>query len=107
MNGNYLIPANTKRGQLILGLFQPIDVAIFGIGLAVTLVLVMILPIENVWVAVLSISPGVVTGLLVLPVAHYHNVRQLIVEIYQYFTRRSRFVWKGWCFLDESERESK
>lgn len=106
MNGNYLIPANTKRGQLILGLFQPIDIAIFGTGLAVTMILVMILPMDITWVAVLSIMPGVITGLLVLPVANYHNVRQLLVEIYQYFTRRSRFVWRGWCFLDES-RESK
>lgn len=106
MNGNYLIPANTKKGQLILGLFMPIDIAIFGTGLVVTMILVMILPMDITWVAVLSIMPGVITGLLVLPVANYHNVRQLLVEIYQYFTRRSRFVWRGWCFLDES-RESK
>ena len=106
MNGNYLIPANTKKGQLILGLFQPIDVVIFGTGLLVTMILVMILPMDNTLIAVLAITPGIVTGLLVLPVANYHNVRQLIIEIYQYFTRRSRFVWRGWCFLDES-RESK
>ena len=103
MNQNYLIPANTKRGQLILGLFMPIDLIIFGSGLFVTLLLVMILPMDNTVMAVLSIMPGVVTGLLVLPVANYHNVRQLIIEIYQYFTKRNRFVWKGWCFLDESE----
>lgn len=107
MNQNYLIPANTKRGQLILGLFMPIDLIIFGTGLFVTLILVMILPMDITWVAILSIMPGVITGLLVLPVANYHNVRQLIIEIYQYFTKRSRFVWKGWCFIDESERESK
>ena len=107
MNQNYLIPANTKKGQLILGLFQPIDLIIFGTGLFVTLLLVMILPIQTTWVAVLAISPGIVTGLLVLPIANYHNVRQLLIEIYNYFTKRSRFVWKGWCFLDESERESK
>lgn len=103
MNGNYLIPANTKRGQLILGLFMPIDLIIFGSGLTLTLFLVMFLPMDITWVAVLAITPGIVTGLLVLPVAHYHNVRQLIVEIYKYFTQRNRFVWKGWCFLDESD----
>lgn len=101
-----MIPANTKKGQLILGLFMPIDVIIFGTGLAITLLLVMILPMSNTWVAVLAITPGVVTGLLVLPVAYYHNVRQLIVEIYKYFTQRNRFVWKGWCFLDESKSKS-
>ena len=103
MNQNYLIPANTKRGQLILGFFMPIDLILFGSGLLITLILLMIMPMDITWVAVLSIMPGVVTGLLVLPVAYYHNVRQLIVEIYQYFTRRSRYVWKGWCFVDEPE----
>ena len=103
MNGNYLIPANTKRGQLILGLFTPLDLIIFGSGLVVTLLLVMILPMDNTWVAVLAITPGLVCSALVLPVAYYHNVRQLIVEIYKYFTSRNRFVWKGWCFINESE----
>lgn len=107
MNGNYLIPANTKRGKLILGLFMPIDLILFGSGLTITLILVMILPMDIVWVAILAILPGVVTGLLVLPVAYYHNVRQLLVEIFEYLTKRNRFVWKGWCFLDESESKSK
>lgn len=107
MNGNYLIPANTKRGQLILGFFMPIDLIIFGGGLGITLLLVMILPMDITWVAVLAIMPGIISGLLVAPVAYYHNIRQLLVEIYQYFTRRNKYVWKGWCFLDESESKSK
>ena len=86
---------------------MPIDLIIFGSGLSVTLLLVMILPMDITWVAVLAITPGIVTGLLVLPVAYYHNVRQLIVEVYQYFTKRSRYVWKGWCFINESESKSK
>lgn len=107
MNGNYLIPANTKRGQLIFGIFEPIDLILFGSGIVITLILVMILPLETLPVALLAIAPGVITGLLVLPVAHYHNVRQLLMEIYLYFTQRNRFVWKGWCFLDESEDDTK
>ncbi len=103
MNNNYLIPANTKRGQLILGWFMPIDLAIFGIGITTTLILVMILPMSITWVAVLAIMPGIVSALLVTPVAYYHNIRQLLVEIYKYFTSRNRYVWKGWCFLDESD----
>ena len=104
---NYLIPANTKKGQLILRLFEPIDLIIFGSGLLTTLLLVMILPMDQTLVAVLAILPGVITGLLVLPVAYYHNVRQLIVEMFKYFTSRNRYVWKGWCILDESKDESK
>lgn len=102
-----MIPANTKRGQLILGFFMPIDLIIFGGGLGITLLLVMILPMDITWVAVLAIMPGILSGLLVAPVAYYHNIRQLLVEIYQYFTRRNKYVWKGWCFLDESESKSK
>jgi len=100
---NYLIPANTKRGQLILGLFKPIDLIILGIGLGLTLLLIMILPIDIVWFAVLAISPGLIAGFLVLPVAYYHNIRQLITEMIKFFTNRRKYVWKGWCFLDESK----
>ena len=103
MNNNYLIPANTKKGQLILGLFQPFDLILFGSGLLITMLLVMILPMDQTLIALFAIAPGVITGLLVLPVAYYHNVRQLIIEIYKYFSNRNRFVWKGWCFLDESK----
>lgn len=106
MNQNYLIPSNTKKGQLILSLFTPIDLAIFGIGLFTTIILVMVLPMSNTLVAVLAILPGIICALLVAPVAYYHNVRQLIIEIYKYFTSRNRFVWKGWCFLDEQEDKS-
>ena len=103
MNGNYLIPANTKKGSLILGLFKPIDLIIFGVGIAITLILVMLVPIGGIGIALLVISPGLVTGMLVLPVAYYHNVRQLIIEIYKYFTQRNRFEWKGWRFTNESK----
>ena len=43
MNNKYLIPANTKRSMLIFGLFKPIDVIIFTIGVVATLMLVFII----------------------------------------------------------------
>ena len=103
MNGNYLIPANTKKGQLIFGVFELIDAIMFGTGILVTLILVAILPINKLSIAMIALAPGVVTGILVLPVAYYHNVRQLLTEIYKYFTNRNKFVWKGWCFTDEQD----
>ena len=106
MDGNYLIPANTKRGRLIFGVFEPIDAIMFGTGIVVTLLLLAILPIERVSAALIALAPALVTGLLVLPVAHYHNVRQLLIEIYKYFTNRNKFLWKGWCFSNE-QGESK
>ena len=103
MRGNYLIPANTKRGKLILGLFYPIDLIIVGISITVSLILLVILPIDQVWFAVAAITPGLVGAFLVLPVAYYHNVRQLVTEMFKYLASRKRYLWKGWCFLDESE----
>ena len=103
MNDNYLIPANTKRGQLLLGLFKPIDLIILGIGMSITLILIAILPIDQTLFAVIAVAPGIFSGFLVLPVAYYHNVRQLITEMVKFFINRRRFLWKGWCFLDESK----
>ena len=105
MNDNYLIPANVKRGQYIFGLFRPIDLIIFGVGLFVTLILVAVLPMDKTWVAILAITPGLVCSLLVAPVAYYHNVLQLITEIYTFFSNRRMYVWKGWCFTDESSKQ--
>ena len=104
--GDYLIPANTKRGRLIFGVFEPIDAIMFGTGIVVSLILLAILPIEKIGPAIIALAPVLVTGLLVLPVAHYHNVRQLLIEIYKYFTSRNKFLWKGWCFSNEQD-ESK
>lgn len=103
MNGNYLIPANTKRGQLLLGLFKPIDLIILGIGMGITLVLIAVLPIDQVEFAVIAVAPGIFAGFLTIPVAYYHNIRQLVTEMILFFTNRRRFLWKGWCFLDESK----
>jgi hypothetical protein len=107
VDGNYLIPANTKRGRLIFGVFEPIDAIMFGTGIVVSLILLAILPIEQIGPALIALAPALITGLLVLPVANYHNVRQLLIEIYTYFTKRNKFIWKGWCFTDESEDTTK
>ena len=68
----------------------------------------VILPIDQVWFAVAAVMPSLIAGFLVLPVAYYHNIRQLVSEMIKYFVNRKKFVWKGWCFLNESEHaESK
>lgn len=102
MNGNYLIPANAKRGQYIFGLFRPMDLVIFGIGIVATLILVAVMPMDQTWAAIVSVTPGLICTLLVAPVAYYHNVLQLIIELYKFFTSRRIYMWKGWCMLDES-----
>lgn len=107
MNDNYLIPANAKRGQYIFGLFRPVDLIIFGVGVGVTLILVATLPMDITWVAILAVTPAIVSSLLVAPVAHYHNMLQLIIEMYKFFTQRRIYLWRGWCLLDESDVTSK
>ena len=105
MDDNYLIPANTKKGQLIFGVFYPIDLIIFLTGVGITFILLAILNLNNWVMAILAIVPGMVAGFLVLPVAYYHNIRQLVTEIIKFVFNRKEYEWKGWCFKDESNNE--
>ncbi len=97
MNENYLIPANSKKSQLILGVFTPTDLTIFGIGVGLTLALLLLVQTSNITLMVLILSPALITGFLVLPVPNYHNVLQFIVNIFTFFGNPRRYVWKGWC----------
>ena len=49
MNNNYLIPANSKKSQLILGFFTPLDLILFGSGCGLTVLLLIVLGIECVY----------------------------------------------------------
>ena len=95
---NYLIPANTKKGSLILGLFRPIDLIIFGTGIFITLILLLITPLGSTMVTIMVLSPALVTGFLVMPVRYYHNMLTIIIELYQFITTRQTYKWKGWCW---------
>jgi len=102
---NYLIPANSKKSMLIFGLFNTIDLWIFLIGVFATLLLLLILPVEDLVPAIIAISPGLICGFLVLPVPNHHNVRTFIESAYRFFTTRQKFVWKGWCFSYGKDEE--
>lgn len=101
MNGNYLIPANSKRSMLIFGLFNTFDLILFAVGIATSGILMMILPIEQFWMAILSIVPGCIAGLLVFPLPNYHNVLTALISMIKFFTGRRVYIWKGWCARDE------
>lgn len=108
MYDNYLIPANTKRGKLILGWFRPFDLVLFGTGVLVTILLLSILDVGNVWVTILTLAPAFVTGFLVIPVPNYHNMLNIIIEAYEfYFVNRQKYRWKGWCYRDVSSKNKK
>ncbi|MEG1495162.1 MAG: hypothetical protein RR406_02565 [Bacilli bacterium] len=103
---NYLIPANTKRGTLIFGMFRPADLIIFGIGIGTTFLAIMIFQnlMNSTAITVACIAPAVISGVLVAPVPYYHNVLNVLVETYEFFTTRQKLIWKGWCYLDGTEK---
>lgn len=102
---NYLIPANTKKSMLIFGLFTKFDLILFGIGVSLSILLLMILPIDQIVIAILALLPALITGFLVMPVPNYYNIRTLITSVISFYTNQRKFKWKGWCFQDGEEQK--
>lgn len=107
MDNMYLIPANSKKSMLLFGLFTKVDLALFLIGVGLSLLLLMILPIENLLMAIIALAPGLVCSFLVFPVPNYHNIRTIISLAWQFYTTRQKFIWRGWCFKDGEETSKK
>lgn len=97
----FLIPANSKKSMLIFGVFDIFDLVMFLSGLGISILLLMLISPKSLLTAILDISPGLVCGFLVMPIPNYRNTRILLMEVYSFFTRRQRFIWKGWCVKDE------
>lgn len=100
---NYLIPANTKSGTLILGMFKPFDLILLGTGVLITLTLLMTMPMSSNWQVIIVVLPGLISAFLVIPVPNYHNILTVIIEGYRFLTNRRRYIWKGWCVKDVKE----
>ncbi len=99
--GRFLIPANSKKSLLLFGLFNSFDMILFGSGIGVSMILIAILPVEQMTMSFLAITPALITGFLVFPVPNYHNVLTIILSALAFFTQNQKFIWKGWCVLDE------
>lgn len=97
---DYLIPANTKNGQLILGMFKPFDLWLLGVGVLTSVILLALMPIESLSMTILVLTPGVVSAMLVFPIPYYHNTLTVIIEIYEFLTSRQQYRWKGWCYKE-------
>lgn len=107
MNQTYLVPANSKRSALIFGFFKPLDLIIFGSGTGLSLILLMIFPVTELWAVIVTLIPICVTGLLVFPIPNYHNVRTLITEMWNYYKGRRKYIWRGWCYgYEQSDEQS-
>ncbi len=102
---NFLIPANTKKSMLIFGLFNTMDLIMFVSGVGITIILLLILPVEEVWAAIIALAPALITGFLVLPVPNYHNMLTVIKSAIDFYTERREFIWKGWCYPHGEEKK--
>ena len=106
MNG-YLVPSNSKKGNLILNMFRPFDLIMFCVGAGVSLFMLMIMPSDSTIGILIACLPVAVTGLLVVPIPNYHNVLCAIQSIFKFFSEKMKgnYVWKGWCFYEKFGRE--
>ena len=98
---DFLIPANSKKSMLIFGVFDTFDLILFGSGLGISILLLLFISPNSLLGAIVDIAPALITGFLVMPIPNYHNTRVLLTEVYSFYTRREKFIWKGWCVKDE------
>lgn len=106
MDYNYLVPANSKKQGLIFGFLKQIDLIILLIGITISFLLLMFLPVSEVWGMLLTILPGCTAAFLVFPIPNYHNSRVFFHEMYKfYFVNRRKYVWRGWCYKYEQSDE--
>lgn len=101
----YLIPANTKQGELIFGIFRPIDLILLASGISVTLIMMLIFSLSSVSSALIVLAPALICAGLVLPVPHYHNVLVVITECFIFLTSRQKYIWKGWCAISDEKKQ--
>lgn len=102
-NNNYIIPANSKKSKLYFGYFTMTDLIIVGSGAMTTLILLMSIPNPTLNMMLIMLLPLLVTSFLVMPVAHYHNVLQFIINIIGFYFGRRKYYWRGWCIKHGEE----
>ena len=102
----YLIPANSKKGQLIFNIFRPIDLIVLLIGALLTLTFMFALPGDELGILVIKLLPIGISALLVMPIPFYHNGLVFLTEAYLFITSQKQYHWKGWCagYGDESKK---
>ena len=104
INGGYLIPANTKKGQLILGWFEVPDLILFGIGVLLSILLLLIVGTDNTLGGILCLLPGLICGFLVMPIPNYKNVRTFFKSMIDFYSSQRQYEWRGWCLNEQSKR---
>ncbi len=110
MNG-YLIPANSKKSQLIFGLFKLRDLIILLTGVVVTLILLFFITEDTLIFMVIKLLPLCFSLILVMPIAFYHNVldylKELFLFLYAEINGGNQYKWRGWCATSGFDDEKK
>jgi len=96
----YLIPANTKKGQLIFNVFRPVDLIIFGVGIFTSFMFLLIIGTATITRTIIVLIPALFTAFLVMPIPNYHNVISFILSMFGFFTNQRKYLWKGWGFYE-------
>ena len=106
MNQTFLIPStNSKKQNLIFGFMVPTDVIILSVGVLLTFIFLMTLPLSETWAFIIAIVPLSAAAVLVFPLPNYHNSRIFMKEMFNFFKNRRKFVWRGWCYMYEQSDE--
>ena len=100
MNG-YIIPANSKKSLLFMGMFKGTDIWILAIGIIISLFLMFGISGDELWILVIKLFPLATAVTLVLPIPYYHNVMTWIVEVVTYIQSQKEYKWRGWCAYRE------
>ena len=99
MNG-YLVPANTKKAMLILGMLRPIDAMILGVGVGISIIFLLIFQNASTWVLIVACLPMLISLILVLPIPNYHNTLVALQSIMRFYNEQRNYKWKGWCIYN-------
>ena len=94
----YIIPANSKKSQLIFNVFRPFD--LYGVllpGILLTTVFLFIFPGDTISDIAIKLTPIAISLFLVMPIPFYHNVLVYLQEVIIYFNSQRRYYWRGWC----------
>lgn len=97
----YLVPANTKKSLLIMGMFRPIDTIILGTGIGISVIGLLIFNNASTLIMIVCCIPMLISLILIMPIPNYHNTLVALQSILRFYNERRRYIWKGWCIYDE------
>ena len=104
-NGSQLVPANSKKQQLIFGFLGKTDAIILGVGVVISFLVLTIVKTNTIVGIIIGLLPVLTTAFLVFPIPNYQNCRILIIEIYNFYKNRRKYIWRGWCYTYEQSDE--